>query len=313
MLLGPKNSLRRNGAALFIASPWLVIVVVRIFGLDRFWPLVPLVAFTPQFLLTLLAPLGVAIFLRARWATLVLVLSMAALAIAIAPRTIANDQPDATGKTMRIFTANLLHGSAEAAPLIAAIRASRADVIALQEASNANIAELRAGGILKTHPYVQEHSVEGLFGNFTVSRTPLTMVPGAGSEARSWPAMRVGGLGLTFYNFHSRSPVTPSRETEWRGALAKLPGSDGKLRIIAGDFNATLDHHYFRAVLSRGWRDSGDQTGNGLKWTWNVGRMSRLVIDHVLVPPGVRVESYRVYDLPGSDHNGVAVTLRLPG
>ncbi|MFT4049363.1 MAG: endonuclease/exonuclease/phosphatase family protein [Solirubrobacterales bacterium] len=314
MLLGSTNSVRRNVLALAIAAPWLIVVLVRLLGVDRIWPLVPLVAFTPQTLLTLLVPLVVALVLRAKWSVAIVGAAMISLAFVIAPRLITNDQPAASGKTLRILTANLLHGDASPAPLVAAIRSSRADVIALQEASLNNIAELRAAGILKTHPYVQEHSADGMFANFTVSRKPLAMLPNAddSAESREWPGMRIGGTGVTFYNFHSRSPVTPSRESEWRAGLTQLPASNGELRVIAGDFNATLDHHYFRKVLASGYRDSADETGNGLKWTWSVSRMTRLVIDHVLAPPSVAVRSYRVYDLPGSDHNAVAVTLRLP-
>ena len=124
--------------------------------------------------------------------------------------------------------------------------------------------------------------------------------------------MRVAGTGITFFNFHSRSPTTPGREAEWSAALNSLPAAAGDLHVIAGDFNATVDHRLFRAVLDRGYSDAGYSTGNGLVWTWTIGRMTRLVIDHVLAPPSVAVDSYEVRSLPGSDHKSVSVTLRLP-
>ncbi|MEJ7787976.1 MAG: hypothetical protein WKF96_24510, partial [Solirubrobacteraceae bacterium] len=38
----------------------------------------------------------------------------------------------------------------------------------------------------------------------------------------------------------------------------------GPLRLIAGDLNATLDHGALRDLLSDGYVDAADATGNGL-------------------------------------------------
>lgn len=315
VFLGRKNSLRRNLFALLIAAPWLLVAGVRFFALDSGWPLVPLVAFTPQTLLTMLLPLAVALFVRARWAAALVVCVMVALAVVIAPRLSAGDQPAANGREVRIFSANLRQGQAASAPLAEEIRRARPDIISLQEASSANVAALRARGVLGEYRYVEQNAVEGLLSNITVSRWPLTAVGGDFAHTDRWPGVRVAGLPIDFYDFHSRSPLSPGRVGEWEHALGSLPArpaAHGRLRLIAGDFNATVDHRAFRALLARGFVDAGSVTGNGLVWTWSIGRLTRLVIDHVLVPPGVRVESYRVVDLPGSDHNAVIVALRLP-
>lgn len=312
MMLGGKNSMRRNLLTLLIASPWLLVALVRLLALDHFWPLVPIVAFTPQTLMTLALPLIVALLLRARWTAVVLLVAAAALAVVVVPRTTADEQPAARGAELRVVTANLLHGSADPIALLETIHAENADVVTLQETSAINITELRRLGLLATHPYLQRTAAEGMFANYTISRTPLKMLPGGEAGAAGWPGMRVSGFGVSLYNFHSRSPLTPSRESEWSDAIASLPGSQGHLRVIAGDFNATLDHRAFRALLARGYRDAGDVTGNGLVATWTGGAIARLAIDHVLVPPGVRVARYRVYDLPRSDHKAVAATLVLP-
>ena len=69
---------------------------------------------------------------------------------------------------------------------------------------------------------------------------------------------------------HPRPPVSRAAEPEWRAALAALPGSDsrGDVRILAGDFNATLDHSEFRALLDRGYVDAADAAGAGFEPTW---------------------------------------------
>ena len=43
-------------------------------------------------------------------------------------------------------------------------------------------------------------------------------------------------------------------------------------QILAGDFNATLDHAEFRALLDRGYVDAADAVGDGLTPTWPARR-----------------------------------------
>jgi endonuclease/exonuclease/phosphatase family metal-dependent hydrolase len=230
------------------------------------------------------------------------------------PRAFSNSQPEANGHTITIFTANLLRGEAQPAALTKLINEVNPDIVALQEAVPQNLIDLRATGVFDERPYIAGQPEIGTKGYFTASRWPLHVVPNSGLTNDRWPEMRVGDTEMIFRNVHPGSPLKPAISPFWQQNLRDIPGaSTQKLRVVAGDFNATLDHRDFRAVLDRGYRDAGDQNGNGFAWTWVVSRLGRLVIDHVLVPPGVAVESYRVMELPGSDHNAVAVRLRLPG
>jgi endonuclease/exonuclease/phosphatase (EEP) superfamily protein YafD len=84
--------------------------------------------------------------------------------------------------------------------------------------------------------------------------------------------------------------------------------------VLAGDFNATLDHVQFRRLLRTGHVDAAGQVGKGLVPTWGpVGRLAVLAIDHVVVDPGCAVLAASVHNLPGSDHRAVYAELRLPG
>ncbi|MBJ7459035.1 MAG: endonuclease/exonuclease/phosphatase family protein [Thermoleophilaceae bacterium] len=310
-MLGRKNSVRRNALALLLTLPWLVMSLVRILSLDYFWPLIPVVAFTPQMLVTFLLPVLIAAVFRARF-TVYLLLGLAFVLVSLLlPRAIGNDQPAAEGRVVKIFSANLLAGAAQPGPLLAAIEREDPDIIALQEATPDNFAAIRSAGVLEDRPYFSGVAEFGTRGYITISRWPLKVIPGSGLRGGNWPEMRVVGTGMIFRNIHPPPPLKIDNTPRWRQALSEIPASRGN-RVIAGDFNATLDHRDFRAVLGRGYRDAGDQTGNGFNWTWVVTRTGRLVIDHVLVPPGVDVQSFRVIDLPGSDHNALAVRLRLP-
>lgn len=284
---------------------------VRIFSLDYFWPLVPVVAFTPQMLVLMAIPLLAALAMRARYMFIVLVAVAGILVALLIPRALGNEQPEARGQTIKIFSANLLAGAAQPEPLVAAIERTDPDIIALQEATPENLATLKAAGVMKDRPHFSGVPEFGTRGYFTLSRWPLKVIPGSGLLGDNWPEMRVGNTGMIFRNIHPSPPLKYGNTPKWKATLAEIPSSRGN-RFISGDFNSTLDHRAFRAVLDRGYRDAADQTGNGFKWTWVVTRTGRLVIDHVLVPPGVDVQSFEVIDLPGSDHNAVAARVQLP-
>jgi endonuclease/exonuclease/phosphatase (EEP) superfamily protein YafD len=109
--------------------------------------------------------------------------------------------------------------------------------------------------------------------------------------------------------------LSRAREDVWAHALDELPRAEpSQLRILAGDFNATLDHRALRGVLSGGYADSADRAGTGLRATWPAlpRRALPITIDHVLVDRRVRVERVRVERIPGSDHRAVIAELRLP-
>ena len=140
---------------------------------------------------------------------------------------------------------------------------------------------------------------------------PGAAQPEAVLEVRGAPPVRIKAV-------HPRPPVSSTAAPEWRALIARMPGSDsqGDVRVLAGDFNATLDHPELRALLDRGYTDAADAAGTGLKPTWPAPPRSRralpLTIDHVLVDRRVRVERVTVVRIPHSDHRAVIAVLRLP-
>ena len=103
---------------------------------------------------------------------------------------------------------------------------------------------------------------------------------------------------------------------EWRDDLRALPPATprGDVRILAGDFNATLDHAELRRVLDRGYADAADTVGHGLRATWPSDRRfpPPVTIDHVLADERCGVRDLEVIDVPGSDHRAVLAELVLP-
>jgi hypothetical protein len=62
---------------------------------------------------------------------------------------------------------------------------------------------------------------------------------------------------------HTNPPATsPAQVRSWEQDLAALPAPEpGVLRVLAGDFNATLDHVAFRTLLDRGYVDAARAAG----------------------------------------------------
>jgi endonuclease/exonuclease/phosphatase (EEP) superfamily protein YafD len=116
---------------------------------------------------------------------------------------------------------------------------------------------------------------------------------------------------------HVPAPTSPGDTADWRRDMRKLPSSgEGGLRILAGDFNATLDHAELRRLIGRGYRDAAEQAGVGLQMTWSTDASplpAMIAIDHVLADRRIRVASARTVAIPDSDHRGVLTELVLPG
>jgi endonuclease/exonuclease/phosphatase family metal-dependent hydrolase len=85
------------------------------------------------------------------------------------------------------------------------------------------------------------------------------------------------------------------------------------VRILAGDFNATLDHARLRRLIDTGYRDAADQLGEGLHPTFPIGqRMPPITLDHVLADRRVGIRSFVARRVPRSDHRAVRAELVLP-
>jgi endonuclease/exonuclease/phosphatase family metal-dependent hydrolase len=103
----------------------------------------------------------------------------------------------------------------------------------------------------------------------------------------------------------------------WAEGLRALPAADGRARILAGDFNATLDHAGLRRLLATGYRDAADVTGEGLLATWPYyGRKGETVppvtLDHVLADRRIALRQFKTLKLPHTDHRAVYTELTLP-
>jgi endonuclease/exonuclease/phosphatase (EEP) superfamily protein YafD len=293
-----------------VCAVWLV---VRAFGLERGYPMVPLLAYTPLAVIGAVVAAGVAFALGRRVAALAGLVVAVALAGLVAPRALGGptQAQGGTAARLRVLTANLYQEPRAARSLAAIVRREKPDVVSVQELTPAMAREL---GDLLPHRVLDARR-RG-FGTGLYSRLPLDRRAAPRGQTVTVAEVSVrGAASPQVWAVHPRVPSRGSHMAEWRADLRALPpATDETVRILAGDFNATLDNAELRRVIGRGYHDAAEVVGAGLHPTWPAGRRfpPPVTIDHVLADERVGVRSVRVLDLAGSDHRAVLAELALP-
>lgn len=225
------------------------------------------------------------------------------------------DDTPGPGRRLTVMTASLIHGRADTVRISQELRAAGVDVLVLTEVRNAAEANLRAAGIYRQLPHAVPGTPSGA-GTVIRSRLPLTPLPSAaGTSPRNPAATLHWGQEVTFRAVHPVPPVR-TRVRQWRTTLHSLTVWSQNTRgpvIMAGDFNASVDHPGMRELLQTGLRDAHEVAGAGRPPTWPSGRSVPpfVHIDHVLVR-GVDVASAEEVPIPGTDHIAVLAHLVAP-
>lgn len=295
----------------------------RLAGADRLrfaepWA-VPVLSFTPQ---VTAAAWAAALLLRGRGPAATTALAGAAVTAAVACRAVPSRQPPASGPVLRVLTANLRFGRAAAEAVTELARGHQADVLFVQELTARAAAGLQEAGLGDLLPHrMTQPMPNGTPGSGIYARYPLhdglAVPPGSAVRCTArldLPSGEVAQLACV-HAAPPRPARSPGRAARWRGQLSALPSPGTDPLILAGDFNATLDHAQFRLLLHRGYADAASQTGNGLVPTWGPEpgrRLALLAIDHVLTDRRCATLATSVHRLTGSDHRALYAELRLP-
>jgi len=135
---------------------------------------------------------------------------------------------------------------------------------------------------------------------------------GARGDLLPWVRTKVNGQPLTLLAVHLTAPDTKKNLASWNQSFADLDeyaqSTPGHL-MVAGDFNAVLDHGGMRH-LTRTLRDSASSLGKRHSMTWPTdGYVFKkflpwpvMGIDHALLSGNLRVDTYKEYRIHGSDH-----------
>ena len=312
--------MRRVLAWLLVAAcaAW---VAVRVLGLERGFPMVPLVAYTPLAAVGAVIVVVVVALLRVRIAAVAAALLAVVLVVSVAPRALGGpSEPEGRpGPVVRVLSVNMHFGTGSASALVALARRERADVLSVQELTPRLAAELDAAGLGELLPERVGAPRDRGAGIALYARFPLEDVAVPGRRRNPLAAASASldsGAGVELVAVHAPAPQSRQGTVDWRADLRAFPPATpgGPVRILAGDFNATLDHAELRRLLDTGYEDAAASVGAGLRATWPNGRRlpPPVAIDHVLADERCGVRAFSVHPIPGTDHRAVLAELVLP-
>lgn len=313
----------KSGFATFLlvlcAMAFVTAALVRLLGIDGTRYMIAATSLTPY--ITVLGLLiGLFALFRKRWVIGLTMTIVAVVLVAnVAPRAFPDARPNGVGQQVRLMAANLLVGIADAQFIVQEVRKRDIDVLALQELTPDMVDDLDRAGLRQVLPNRVFLDEPGGSGSGIASRFPLSQrnLTPPGSLQQAGALVDLPGKDIEVVSVHPLPPVVTAGPEAWQRELAGLPTPDstGAIRVLAGDFNATLDHVGMTRLLNKGYVDAADQVGKGLIHTWpsNSGFWPPPVtIDHVLVDSKVLVDTVDVFDVPGSDHRAVVTQFVVP-
>ena len=313
---------RRSGKVTFLLAVLALVLVgygvVRVLSLENNAFLIGAMALTP-YVVTFAVMLTFVTLLVRRWflglAVLVVTLSLSSL---LGPRFLAEEQPPADGPHLRIMTANLRAGLADPRTVVDLVRKHKIDVLTMPELTPTAVSALDREGLSDLLPHQVYDDRPGGDGSGIASNLPLRQIVLVEESTLSQPSAVVdlpGNEDLEITAVHVQPPLGNANARTWHRELDELPKSttDKRPRILAGDFNATLDHAAFRTLVDHGYADAGEETGEGMQTTWSSWPTGPpLTIDHIVTDTRCAISSYAVFDLPNSDHRAVMAEVILP-
>ncbi|MDR7301665.1 endonuclease/exonuclease/phosphatase family protein [Haloactinomyces albus] len=272
-------------------------------------------------------PTGAVIFVLAlllrRWlTTLVVGLVTAVLVVLVAPRAIPDEPTPVRGVPVTVLSVNTYFGEADPDRIVELVRRHGVDVLSMQELTPRLATALDEAGLAKVLPHRVLEVRPDTVGAGLASRYPLRELSLVRTTTMSQPSALVdlpGPRDMEIVAVHPTIPVGAGTTSTWQAEIAALPqptdSRKNPARVLAGDFNATLDHSPLRNLLGRGYEDAAEVTGNGLRPTWPMrGRpyVPGVTIDHVLVSGGIDIRGYRALSVRGTDHRAVLAHLIVP-
>ncbi|NOL43505.1 endonuclease/exonuclease/phosphatase family protein [Kribbella sandramycini] len=304
---------------------FLVLVAVplypELFGLDELPPFTQLVAFRPQGLVLVFA-LALLMLIRKGWriaAGLVVLLVLTGAGLTL-PRLTNDPQPPLSDtRELTIMVANVLGGGANAGAVAELIRQRKPDLVSLPEAQVDVREEIRAQlqGLQYAGYTDQPTSAVESATSVLVSSTL-----GAVQVKRDLPTefghllVTGGSLGEVRLIAYHGFPPLPDAVPAWKHDLQQLRRwcAADPPTVIAGDFNATLDHSDFRWAMASNCQSVAPEVGRGFVGTWPTDQppLLRTQIDHVLATRPIVPGSFAAYEVEGTDHLAVVVRIAVP-
>lgn len=224
----------------------------------------------------------------------------------------ASGRPDLT-----VLTANLRLGQAHPATVLRLLEDSGADLAVFEEVTPEILTAIVHGE--HGFSYYAGEPAPGAYGTVVVSRYPLERETVLPLSKGTWRIQVAAPRPFTLVAVHTAQPLFGY--AQWNADHAALQAATASIHgplVVAGDFNATLDHRPMRQLLASGLSDAARQANSGWQPTWPGAadaagalpfQLGVMALDHVLVSKQFSAISTRTYVVPGSDHRALLARL----
>ena len=319
---------RRRRGAVGHALGWVAAAGLTAVAINRVWrsdavPILIGVQGVTAWALLPAYPLAAFALWKRKWPLAAVALALSATQLVFTIGTIGWHGPQALPATdlpIRLASANLLYTNASIRQLGDDLAAEDADVVVVQEVTDEVLAELEKSALWTNYPYHSAAPEPLYHGAATFSKFPI--LDGHSIDVAGYPMLLTdlqtpAGV-VRVINVHTVAPVAEVDAPAWAGqfpALSAIVAESPYPIVLAGDFNATLDHAPLEKLASGNLRDAFRVAGSGIGNTWPrwdlpVPPVMRL--DHVLVSAKVDVASVTDKVSVGSDHRRLVVELGIP-
>ena len=317
--------MRRTLGALAFGTAGAIFLVVLAGYAGRWDPALEAMANFRLHLAGLAGMLGMVLGLARLWRSAGLaVLTMLIAAAGRGPVFDPVERPG-SGRPLTLLYANIWDQNRYPDALAAKLRAIDADILITSETTRA-VAEGEAG-LRAAYPYRLVSPGTGvalrtaIWSKYPLSDGQLYLDNNVAPTAAAAIADLGGGTTVGLIGAHFSRPAERLHQVQVAalGPIADKLGrvTLGRPLIVAGDFNASP----WSWVVARAAQVTGSDVLGGYRVTWKGHYWTPLgplpepwghQIDQILLSAGIGVEAVETVDLPGSDHRGVLVRLRIP-
>ncbi len=304
---------------------WLVVAVVGALMLTQAvgWSGTRLVAvlhaLTPYLIVALVPVAALAWWRRlAPLAFTAAIVGMSGLLLA-SPLVFPPGQPGAeAGATgLRVAAINLLYENEDVDEVADDLFGRDLDVIVFSEYTVEHQTVLTSHRVVDRYPHRVERDGLRAGGVAVWSRFPLVEDERRPTRNYSIDALVDGPDGIV--RLFAVHPPTPTSEFEaWRRDLDLIRARADEAvepTLLIGDFNASYWHPDFRDLLTGGFVDAHMAHGRGFSTSWPTGGLIPpfVRLDHALTGNGLVSTGVGDFDVPGSDHRGLVVSVAPSG
>ena len=218
---------------------------------------------------------------------------------------------------LRLTTMNVAQNNTAEAPALSYIKATRPDVLILQEASGTTHPLVRS--LIELYPYhvsdePAEHPKPILFSRFPILSQGF-VTPSGGGPAYVEAKLDVAGGEVTVIGLHLNAPISSSWSRRRNRQLAAIGQAVRRIEgplIVAGDMNVTPWSPHFADFLDVAADLVDAAQGRGWIPTWPVQVPPlRVPIDHILVNSELAVVDLARGPDIGSDHFPLSARLAI--